>query len=105
MLNLNVAYHRTQIKAKYQTKVAVLIDQVREVLRYRHYAYRTEQALCASSAVPRLQCERFESLVPRPKVRARSIKSLPEMPDPIFIDQAIARVTELGRINHTMSNP
>jgi putative transposase len=34
-----------------------------------------------------------------------ALKSLPEMPDPIFIDQAIARVTELGRINHAMSNP
>jgi putative transposase len=34
-----------------------------------------------------------------------ALKSLPEMPDPIFIDQAIAHVTQLGRVNHAVSNP
>ena len=29
-----------------QNPNARLMDQVRELLRYRHYAYRTEQAFC-----------------------------------------------------------
>jgi putative transposase len=39
------------------------------------------------------------------KYALEALKWLPEMPDPIFIDQAIARMTELGRINHAMSHP
>jgi site-specific recombinase XerD len=39
-----VTLQLTQIKAKYRPKAARLMDQVREVLRYHHYAYRTEQA-------------------------------------------------------------
>lgn len=31
------------------------------------------------------------------------LKWLPEMPEPIFIDQVIARVTELGRVNHAVN--
>ena len=29
-----------------------------------------------------------------------TLKLLPEMPEPIFIEQAIAQVAELGRVNH-----
>ena len=29
-----------------------------------------------------------------------TFKWLPEMPEPIFIEQAIAQVAELGRVNH-----
>jgi integron integrase len=43
-IGVNVAHRRTQINEKYQPKAARLMDQVREVLRYHHYAYRTEQA-------------------------------------------------------------
>ena len=32
-----------------------------------------------------------------------TLKLLPEMPEPIFIDQAIARMAELGRVNHAVS--
>jgi hypothetical protein len=29
-----------------------------------------------------------------------TLKLLPEMPEPIFIEQVIAKVAQLGRINH-----
>ena len=29
-----------------------------------------------------------------------TLKLLPEMPEPIFIEQAIAKIAQLGRINH-----
>lgn len=32
-----------------------------------------------------------------------AFKWLPQMPEPIFIDQVIARVTELGRINYAVN--
>jgi len=35
---------RTKVKEKYRPKSAKLMDQVREVLRYHHYAIRTEEA-------------------------------------------------------------
>ena len=31
------------------------------------------------------------------------LKLLPEMPEPIFIDQAIAQMAELGRVNHAVN--
>jgi putative transposase len=34
------------------------------------------------------------------KYVVETLKLLPEMPEPIFIDQAIAQVAELGRVNH-----
>ncbi|MGF1614533.1 MAG: hypothetical protein ACFCVA_11680 [Gammaproteobacteria bacterium] len=33
------------------------------------------------------------------------LKWLPKMPEPIVIDQAIAQVTQLGRINYATSTP
>ena len=37
-----MSYKRAQPKEKYIPKSAKLMDQVREVLRYHHYAYKTE---------------------------------------------------------------
>jgi len=37
------------------------------------------------------------------KYVVETLKLLPEMPEPIFIDQAIAQVAELGRINHSVN--
>ena len=34
-----------------------------------------------------------------------ALKWLPKMPEPIVIDQAIAQLTQLGRINYAMSAP
>ena len=34
-----------------------------------------------------------------------ALKWLPKMPEPIVIDQAIAQVTQLGRINYATSTP
>ncbi len=34
------------------------------------------------------------------KYVVETLKLLPEMPEPIFIDQAIAKIAELGRVNH-----
>jgi hypothetical protein len=31
------------------------------------------------------------------------LKLLPEMPEPIFIEQAIAQMAELGRVNHAVN--
>lgn len=38
------------------------------------------------------------------KYVVETLKLLPEMPEPIFIDQAIAQVATLGRVNH-VANP
>jgi len=37
------------------------------------------------------------------KYVVETLKLLPEMPEPIFIDQAIAQMAELGRINPSVS--
>jgi hypothetical protein len=37
------------------------------------------------------------------KYVVETLKLLPEMPEPIFIDQAIAQMAELGRINHSVN--
>jgi hypothetical protein len=39
-----MAYKRTRVAARYRPQSERLLDQVREVLRYHHYAIRTEQA-------------------------------------------------------------
>jgi hypothetical protein len=33
-----------------------------------------------------------------------TLKLLPEMPEPIFIEQAIAQVAALGRVNHAINS-
>jgi len=38
-----MAYGRAKVKVKYKPKSERLVDQVREVLRYHHYSYRTER--------------------------------------------------------------
>ena len=37
------------------------------------------------------------------KYVVETLKLLPEMPEPIFIDQAIAKVAALGRVNHAIN--
>ena len=37
------------------------------------------------------------------KYVVETLKLLPEMPEPIFIDQVIAQVAQLGRVNHTVT--
>ena len=37
------------------------------------------------------------------KYVVETLKLLPEMPAPIFIEQAIAQVAELGRVNHVLN--
>ena len=37
------------------------------------------------------------------KYVVETLKLLPEMPEPFFIDQAIAQIAELGRINHAVN--
>src|SRR6266446_1239689 len=37
------------------------------------------------------------------KYVVETLKLLPEMPEPIFIDQAIAHIAELGRVNHAVN--
>ncbi len=37
------------------------------------------------------------------KYVVETLKLLPEMPEPIFIEQAIARMAELGRVNHAVN--
>jgi hypothetical protein len=39
-----MAYKRIRVTARYRLHSERLMDQVREVLRYHHYAIRTEQA-------------------------------------------------------------
>jgi hypothetical protein len=34
--------YRTRVREKYRPKSKKLMDQVREVLRFHHYSYRTE---------------------------------------------------------------
>jgi len=38
-----VAYKREHVKERFRPKPGKLLDQVREVMRYHHYAIRTEQ--------------------------------------------------------------
>ncbi len=38
-----MSYSRKRVRDKYKPKAEKLVDQVREVLRFHHYAYRTEQ--------------------------------------------------------------
>ncbi len=38
-----MAYKREHVKGKFRPKSGKLLDQVREVMRYHHYAIRTEQ--------------------------------------------------------------
>lgn len=38
-----MTYTRSRIREKYRPKAEKLLDQVREVMRFHHYAYRTEQ--------------------------------------------------------------
>ena len=37
------------------------------------------------------------------KYVVETLKLLPEMPEPIFIDQVIAQVAQLGLVNHTVT--
>jgi putative transposase len=37
------------------------------------------------------------------KYVVETLKLLPEIPDPIFIEQAIAQVAALGRVNHAVN--
>jgi len=37
------------------------------------------------------------------KYVVETLKLLPEMPEPIFIEQAIAQVAALGRVNHVVN--
>ena len=37
------------------------------------------------------------------KYVVETLKLLPEMPELIFIEQAIARVAQLGRVNHAVN--
>ncbi len=37
------------------------------------------------------------------KYVVETLQLLPEMPEPIFIDQAIAQVARLGRVNHVVN--
>jgi hypothetical protein len=58
----------------------------------------------------RAQCPGFSVNDLKAEYRGRryvleALKWLPEMPEPIIIDQAIAQVTQLGRINYAMSAP
>jgi len=39
-----MAYKREHVKEKFRPKSGELLDQVREVMHYHHYAIRTEQA-------------------------------------------------------------
>jgi len=38
------------------------------------------------------------------KYVVETLKLLPEMPEPIFIDQAMAQVAALGRVNHAINS-
>ena len=38
-----MAYSRTRVRKKYRPKAEKLVDQVKEVMRFHHYSYRTEQ--------------------------------------------------------------
>lgn len=38
-----MSYSRTRVRQKYRPKAEKLMDQVREVMRFHHYSYRTEQ--------------------------------------------------------------
>ncbi len=38
-----MSYSRTRAREKYKPKAVKLVDQIREVMRFHHYAYRTEQ--------------------------------------------------------------
>ena len=49
------------------------------------------------------KCERPASRALNKKYVVETLKLLPEMPDPIFIDQAIAQVARLGRVNHVVN--
>jgi hypothetical protein len=53
--------------------------------------------------VARAECERPQSLVPQPELVVETLKLRPEMLETIFIDQAIAKVAQLGRINHVVN--
>ena len=37
------------------------------------------------------------------KYVVETLQLLPEMPEPLFIDQAIAKMAELGRVNHAFN--
>jgi hypothetical protein len=37
--------------------------------------------------------------------RVKTLKMLPEMPEPIFIDPAMVQVPRLGRVNHVVILP
>jgi len=38
-----MSYSRTRVREKYRPKAEKLVDQVREVMRFHHYSYRTEE--------------------------------------------------------------
>ena len=38
-----MAYEKAQVKERFRPKPGRLLDKVREVMRYRHYAIRTGQ--------------------------------------------------------------
>ena len=37
-------------------------------------------------------------------IEAEMFKWLPELPDPIFIDQVVSKMAELGRVNHAVNS-
>ena len=39
--------YRSRVRQKYQPKAQRLVDQVREVMRFHHYSYRTEETYVA----------------------------------------------------------
>jgi integron integrase len=39
----DMTYSRTRVRQKYRPKAEKLVDQVREVMQFHHYSYRTEQ--------------------------------------------------------------
>jgi hypothetical protein len=38
------------------------------------------------------------------KYVVETLKLLPELPDPIFIDQVVSKMAELGRVNHAVNS-
>ena len=52
---------------------------------------------------PELSVTELKAWVRSKKYVVETLKLLPEMPDPIFIEQAIAQVAALGRVNHAVN--
>jgi putative transposase len=52
---------------------------------------------------PELSVNDLQAWCRSKKYVVETLKMLPEMPEPIFIDQAIAQVARLGRVNHVVN--